>query len=84
MSWHTLITVLLVKDFLKPYSVGRLTLKVLMATSSKPPFISLYIFQYLSKYVFKAFPSRIDKDNSESKGQGTGTLLHVTKREQKA
>ena len=52
-----------------------------MATSSKSPSISLYISQYLSEYVFKVFPSRIDKDNSESKG---GTLLQVIKREPKA
>ena len=67
----------LVNDFLKPYSVGRPTLKVLMATSSKSPSISLNISQYLSEYVFRVSPSRMVKDSRESKGQGT--LLKVMK-----
>ena len=57
-------------------------LKVLMATSLKSPSISLYISQYLSGYVFKVSPYRMDKDSNESKGRGT--LLHVMKREPKA
>ena len=36
----------------------------------------------LFEYTFEVSPSRIDKDSSESKGQGT--LLHVIKRESKA
>ena len=49
MSWCILVTGLLVRDFLKPYTVGRLTLKVLIATSSQSPSISLNISQYLSE-----------------------------------
>ena len=60
----------------------RPTLKVLMATSSKSPSISLYISQYLFEYIFRVSPSHMVRDNSESKGQGT--LLHVIKREPKA
>ena len=44
---------LLSQGFFKSCSVGNLTLKVLMATSSKSPSISLNISQYLSKYVFR-------------------------------
>ena len=44
-----------------------------MATSSKLPSISLYISQYMSEYVFRVSPSRMNKDNRESKGRGTGT-----------
>ena len=43
ISQRTLLTGFLVKDFLKLCSAGRLTLKVLMATSSKFPSISLNI-----------------------------------------
>ena len=82
IKWITLVTSLPVRDFLKPCSVGRSTLKVLIATSSKSPSISLYISQFLSKYVFKVSPSRMDKDSSESKGWGT--LLYVIKWESKA
>ena len=57
-------------------------MKVLMAISSKSPFVSLNIFQYLSEYVFKVSPFRIDMDNRESKGQRT--LLHVMKRDPNA
>ena len=35
MSWRTLVTGFPVRDFLKPCSAGKLTLKVLMPTSSK-------------------------------------------------
>ena len=57
----------------------KLSLKVLMATSSKSPSISLNISQYLSKYVFfKVSPSLMDKDNKEANGRGT--LLQVMKR----
>ena len=79
MSWRTLVTGFLVKDFLKPRTVGRLTLKVLMATSSKSPSISLNISQYLFEYVFKVSLSLMDMDNRESKGRGT--LLHVIKQD---
>ena len=82
MSWRTLVTGFPVKDFLKPCSVERPTLKVLLATSSKSPSISFYISQYLSEYVFRVSPSCMDKDSNESKGQGT--LLHVIKHEPKA
>ena len=44
--------------------------------------ISLYISQYLSEYIFRVSSSRMDRDNNESKGQGT--LLHVIKHEPKA
>ena len=71
---------LLVKDFLKPCSDGRLTLKVLIATSSKSASISLNISQYLLAYAFIDSPSLIDMDNRESKGWGT--LLHVMNQEQ--
>ena len=71
-----------VKDFHKPCLVGRPTLKELMAMSSTLPSISLYISQYLSEYVFRVTPSRMDKDSGESKGQGT--LLQVIKREPNA
>ena len=43
ISWCTLPTSFLVKDFLKSCSAGRLILKVLIATSSKFPSISLNI-----------------------------------------
>ena len=79
MSWHILVIGLPVRDFLKPCSVGRPTLKVLMATSLKSPYISLKISQYLFEYVFRVSPSRMDNDSKESKGQGT--LLHIIKRE---
>ena len=82
MSWHRLVTGFPVRDFLKPYSVGKPLLKVLMAMSSKLTSISLYISQYLSKYVFRGSPSRMDKDNRESKG--LGILVHVIKRESNA
>ena len=82
MSWRTLVTSLPVKDFLKLCSVGKPTLKVLMATSSKSPSISFYISQYLSEYVFNVSPFRMNKDSNEFKGRGT--LLHMTKREPKA
>ena len=68
MSWRTLVTGFLVKDFFKLCSVGWPTVKVLMATSSKSPFISLNISQYLFEYVFRVSPSLMDKDNKESKG----------------
>ena len=71
---------LLVKDFLKPCSDGRLTLKVLIATTSKSASISLNISQYLLAYAFIDSPSLIDMDNRESKGWGT--LLHVMNQEQ--
>ena len=67
----------LVKDFFKPCLVGRPTLKVLMATLSKLPYISLKISHYLFGYVFKVSPFLMDKDKKESKGRGT--LLHVIK-----
>ena len=35
MSWRTLVTGFLIRDFLKPCSTGKLTLKVLRPTSSK-------------------------------------------------
>ena len=60
-----------------PCSAGRPTLKVLMATSSKSPSISLNIYQHLSEYVFRVSPSCIVIDNRESKSRGT--LLHVIK-----
>ena len=82
MSWRKLVIGFPVRDFLKPCLVGRLLLKVLMATSSKLPFISLYISQYLFEYAFKVSPSRMDKDNRESKGRWT--LLYVMKWEPKA
>ena len=69
-----------VKNFLRPCLFGRPTLKVLMATSSKSPSISLYIFQYMSEYVFRVSPSRMDKNSSK----GRGTLLQVIKREPNA
>ena len=81
ISWRTLVTGLPVKDFLSPCSLGRPTLKVLIATSSKLPFISLYISQYQFKYAFRVSPSRMDRDSCESKG--LGTLLHVTKQNRK-
>ena len=74
------MTGLPVRDFLKPYSDGRPTLKVLIATSSKSPSISLNISQYLLAYAFTDSPSLIDMDNKEFKGWGT--LLHVMNREQ--
>ena len=55
------------------------SLKVLMATSSKSPSITLNISQYLFEYVFRVSPSLMDKDNKEAKGWGT--LLHVIKRD---
>ena len=71
-----------VRDFLKPCSVGIPLLKVLMATSSKLPFISLYISQYLFENVFRISPSLILKDSREDRGRGT--LLLVMKREPNA
>ena len=82
MSWHTLIAGFPVKDFLKPCSAGRPTLKVLMATLSKSPSISLNISQYLSKYVFRVSSSHMVIDSRESKGRST--LLHVIKRDPNA
>ena len=49
ISWRMLVAGFPVRDFLKPCLAGRLLLKVLMATSSKLPSISLYISQYLPK-----------------------------------
>ena len=74
------MTGLPVRDFLKPYSDGRPTLKVLIATSSKSPSISLNISQYLLAYAFTNSLSLIDMDNKEFKGWGT--LLYVMNREQ--
>ena len=79
MSWRTLVAGFLVKDFLKLRSVGRPTLKVLMAISSKSPSISLNISWYLSEYIFNVPSSCMVKDSRESKGQRT--LLQVMKRE---
>ena len=79
ISWQTLLTGFLVKDFLKSCSVGTPTLKVLMATSSKSPSISLNISQYLFEHVFRVSPSRMDMDNRESNSRGI--LLHVIKRD---
>ena len=56
INWRKLVTGFSVRDFLKPCSVGRPLLKVLMTTSSKLPSISLYISQYLSKYAFRVSP----------------------------
>ena len=77
ISWRALLTSFLVRYFLKSCSVGRPTLKVLIAMSSKSSSISLNISLYLSEYVFRVSPSRMDMDNRESKGQGI--LLHVIK-----
>ena len=74
------MTGLPVKDFLKPCSDGRPTLKVLIATSSKSPSISLNISQNLLPYAFTDSLSLIDIDSREFKGWGT--LLHVMNREQ--
>ena len=74
------MTGLPVRDFLKPWLDRRLTLKFLIATSSKLPSISLNISQYLLAYAFTDFPSLIDMDNKESRGWGT--LLHVMNRKQ--
>ena len=82
MSWRTLVAGFLVKDFLKLCLVGRPTLKVLMAISSKSPSISLNISRYLSEYIFKVPPSCMVKDSRESKGRGT--QLQVMKREPNA
>ena len=71
-----------IKDFLKLCSVGRPTLKVLMASSLKSPSISLNISQYLSEYVFRVSPFRMVKDSKKSKGRGT--LLQVTNQAPKA
>ena len=79
ISWRTLLTSFLAKDFLKSCSAGRPTLKVLTATSSKSLSISLNISQYLFEYVFRVSPSHMNMDNRESKGRGT--LLHVIKRD---
>ena len=81
ISRRTLLINFLVRDFLKSCSVGKLTLKVLIATLSKSPSISLNIFRYLSEYVFRVSPSCMDMnmDNRESKGRGT--LLHMIKRD---
>ena len=69
-----------VRDFLKPCSAGRPTLKVLKATSSKSSLILLNISQYLLEYAFTDSPSFIEMDNKESRDWGT--LLHVINREQ--
>ena len=82
MSQPILLTGFLVNDFLKSCSASKPTLKVLMATSSKSPSISLNIFQYLSEYVFRVSPSRMVIDNREFKGWGT--LLHVIKQDSNA
>ena len=82
MSWCRLVTSFPIKDFLKPCSVGRPLLKVLMATSLELPSISLYISQYLSEYVFRVSSSHMDKDSREFKGRET--LVHVIKREPNA
>ena len=74
-----MVTSLPVRDFLKSCSGGRPTLKVLIATSSKSPSISLNISQYLLAYAFTDSPSLIVIDSRESKGWGT--LLHVMNRE---
>ena len=74
------MTGLPIRDFLKPRSDGRPTLKVLIATSSKLPSISLNISQYLSAYAFTDSPSLIVIDSRESKGWRA--LLHVINREQ--
>ena len=79
MSWCTLLASFPIKNFLKPCLASRPTLKVLMATSSKSPSISLNISQYLSKYVFRVSLSYMVIDNREFKGRGT--LLHVIKRD---
>ena len=60
MSWRTLLTGFLVKDFLNSCSACRLILKVLIATSSKFPSISLNISLF-----------HMVIDSKESKGQGT-------------
>ena len=57
------------QEFYQSCSVGRPTLKVLIAMSSKSPSISLNISQYLFEYVFRVSPFRIDMDNRESKGR---------------
>ena len=80
ISCRKLVTGLPVRDFLKPCSEGRPTLKVLIASSSKLPSISLNISQYLSAYDFTDSPSLIVIDSRESKGWGT--LLHVINQEQ--
>ena len=80
MSLCTLLTSFLVKDFIKSCSVGRPTLKTLIAISLKSPSISLNISQYLSKYVFKVSFSHIAIGSKESNGRGT--LLQVTNRPQ--
>ena len=82
ISQRTLLTSILVKHFLKSCSASRLTLKILIVTSSKSPSISLNISQYLSEYVFKVSPSYMDINNKESKGWET--LLHVIKRDPNA
>ena len=86
INYRKLVTGLPIRDFLKPRSDGRPTLKVLRATSkvlivtsSKSPSISLNIFQYLSAYTFTDSPSLIVIDSRESKGWGT--LLHVINQE---
>ena len=79
ISYRKLVTGLPVKDFLRPCSEGSPTLKVLIATSSKSPSISLNISQYLSAYDLIDSPSLIVIDNRESRGWGT--LLHVINRE---
>ena len=75
-----LVTGLLVRDFLKPCSDGRPTLKVIIATSSKSPSISLNISQYLLTYAFTDSHSLIVIESKEFKGWRT--LLHVMNREQ--
>ena len=77
MSWRTLSAGFFVKDLLKSCSIGKPTLKVLIATSSKFPSISLNISQYLSKYVFGVSPFHMAIDSGESKGRWS--LLQVTK-----
>ena len=82
ISCRTLVTGLPIKDFLKPCSVGRPLLNVLMATSSKLSSISLYISQYLSEYALRVSLSCMDNDNNKLRGRGT--LVFVMKRKPKA
>ena len=76
MSWRTLLTGFLIKDFLKSCLARMPTLNVLIATSSKFSSILLNISQYLSEYVFRVSPSYMAIDNKKSKVRRT--LLQVT------
>ena len=82
ISWRRLVADFPIRDFLKPCLAGRPLLKVLIATSSKLPSISLYISQYRFEYVFRVSLSRMDKDSREFKGRGT--LVHMIKWEPNA